>query len=401
MASKQQQPLFWTSADRDAFVQKALSSEDKRGCSSPFWFNVLPKVSCPDNEDARRGAATKALMNVIFGTPEYRILALKVYDILLQKIASHPETSRMYLKHIVVVLKGGTAYTYVVSDRPDVFPFSDLDIVVAIDPSLPPPVFERVKAVVDTIVLQTISQYKRMLDHMLFLNKPINDQVLSPDAIRRFKQDFMAAFETLSDESGAFLSPVSATDVRNGVSRHSFILSDSIVQPGSVVRVEVPHFERCECIPLRKTPVICSHNRSIRFNRTPGAASEAVGHFDLYRIRMNFMFLKQDDGECSTTSASSSNSSDKAYDCLAADFIDISVLAQDDAELHDFWRHGVLTSVYDRSVRMWITIPDVPTMLDDLHKMLHVYECPEAKRERREVRHRVLSEYAISGMLKK
>jgi hypothetical protein len=394
-ASKQ---ICWTPAERDGFVTAALSSTDKRGHSGPYWFNVLPKISsaCADHEDERRTKVTRALMKAIMTRPEYRVIALKIFDILLYKIASHPLTRRMYQRDIIVTLKGGTAYTYVVSAKwAETFPFSDLDIVIAINPYLPRDLFNRTREVLNTLVLQTISQYKRMLDHMLFLNKPIEEQILDETIIANFKEDLMAAFASLEDErGGSYISPVATPEVRNAVSKHSVMLRDSLAQEDRVVRIEVPHFEQCERIPLRKSPVMCSHNSSIRFNRTPNAAKETIGHFDLYRVRINCMYKRNDaqSSDDDAADASSTSSRGRDYDTIAADFIDISMLAQDDAELWSFWDHGQVTSVYDRFVGMWITIPDLPTMLDDLYKMLHVYECPESKRSTRELKFKVLKD---------
>ncbi len=393
-ASKQ---ICWTPAQRDGFVTSALSSTDKRGHTGPYWFNVLPKIQsgCADHEDERRTKVTRALMKAIMTRPEYRVIALKIFDILLYKIASHPLTRRMYQRDIIVTLKGGTAYTYVVTSKwAEVFPFSDLDIVIAINPYLPRDLFDRTREVLNTLVLQTISQYKRMLDHMLFLNKPIEEQILDETVIANFKEDLMAAFADLEDErGGSYISPVATPEVRNAVSKHSVMLRDSLAQEDRVVRIEVPHYEQCERIPLRKSPVMCSHNNSIRFNRTPNAAEETIGHFDLYRVRINCMYKRNDtQSSDDDADASSTSSRGRDYDTIAADFIDISMLAQDDAELWNFWSHGQVTSVYDRFVGMWITIPDLPTMLDDLHKMLHVYECPESKRAMRELKFKVLKD---------
>lgn len=395
MAASASKQICWTPSQRDSFVTTALNSTDKRGHSGPYWFNVLPKISGggADHEDERRTKVTRAVMKAIMTRPEYRAIALKIFDILLYKIASHPMTRRMYQRDIIVTLKGGTAYTYVVSSKwAEVFPFSDLDIVIAINPYLPRDIFDRTREVLNTLVLQTISQYKRMLDHMLFLNKPIEEQILDDATISSFKEDLMAAFASLEDErGGSYISPVATPEVRNAVSKHSVVLRDSLAQEDRVVRIEVPHFEQCERIPLRKTPIMCSHNSSIRFNRTPNAAEEAVGHFDLYRVRINCMYKRPDEtSDEDADAASSSSSRGRDYDNIAADFIDISMLAQDDAELWNFWNHGQVATVYDRFVGMWITIPDLPTMLDDLYKMLHIYDCPESKRALRELRYNVL-----------
>lgn len=391
----------WSSSERDAFIVKAMNSTTRKGYDGTYEYTVLPKIVVhTENEDDRRSKVTKALMHTIFSKPQYRIIAMKVYELLWTKIFANPFTRLHANKNILVVLKGGTSYTFVVgSEDADVFPFSDLDIVMTINPHLPKQLFDDLKAAMNTVVLQTISQYKRMLDHMFFLNKDIENPILGHKNIEDFRIDLSAALASLDDENGMYISPCDDMHARNRVSKNSFILADNKAQPDTVVKVDVPHFEGCERIPLRKTPLFCSHNRSISFDRTPSADTSSVGCFDLYRMRWNVMYRRNDaginagnDAEIDTSSnSSSSGSSDhnirkggKPYEYITADFVDISILAQDDVELKDFWDHGQVMNVMDRALGSWVMIPDIVSMLRDLHKMLHVYECNESKRSRRQ-----------------
>jgi hypothetical protein len=403
----------WTAVERDMFIDKATRATTRKGYDGAYEFTVLPKITVhAENEDARRAKVTKVLMHTMFSKPQYRIIAMKVYELLWAKIYANPFTRMHANKNIMVVLKGGTAYTYVVRmEDADVFPFSDLDIVVAINPYLPRQLFDDLKAAVNIAVLQTISQYKRMLDHMLFLNKEIENPILGQKDIEQFKKDLSTAMASLDDDDGMYVSPCDDIYARNRVSKNSFILVDNVVQADTVVKVEVPHFESCDRIPLRKTPLFCSHNRSISFNRTPGASTNSVGCFDLYRMRWNVMYKRCDAGTASDSDAScsSSNSSNasfslnngttgasrpsKPYEYITADFVDISILAQNDAELKDFWNHGKVMSVLDRALGAWVMIPDLATMLRDLHKMLHVYECNEFKRAKRQEKYNRLKRY--------
>jgi hypothetical protein len=211
---------------------------------------------------------------------------------------------------------------------------------------------------------------------MLFLNKPINSAFLDGTTVQRFKDDYNAALEDLDSEDGIFISPFADSATRNGVSRNSFIIADSLVQEDNVVRVEVPHFEMCENIPLRKTPIFCSHNRSINFSRVAGD-DNVTGCFDLYRLRFNTMFLLNKEAAAKAK---------RDYNVITADFVDISILDRADAENADFWKHGTMISVFDPAAKVWIEIPDMNSMLYDLYKMLHVYDCPESKREKRQMR---------------
>lgn len=409
MAANSPVNRVWTASERDLFIEKAMHSTTRKGYDGSYEFTVLPKITMhTENEDERRSKVTKVLMHTIFSKAQYRIIAMKVYELLWAKLYANPFLRLHANKNIMVVLKGGTAYTYVVRmEDSDVFPFSDLDIVVAINPYLPRQLFEDLKRATNTVVLQTISQYKRMLDHMLFLNKEIEHPILCKKDIDEFKKDLSAALASLDDDEGMYISPCDDVYARNRVSKNSFILADNLTQTDTVVKVEVPHFESCDRIPLRKTPLFCSHNRSISFNRTPTASTNSVGCFDLYRMRWNVMYKRCDAASGSDSASIHSDASStaslsmnnhatkpvKAYEYITADFVDISILAQHDAELRDFWDHGRVVNVLDRALGSWVMIPDLVTMMRDLHKMLHVYECNESKRSKRQEKYNRLQKY--------
>lgn len=405
----------WSSKERDAFIACALSSDAKRGMQGNYGYRILPKMQgagAHNDDNDRKSKATRAIMHTIFSKPEYRIIAMKVYDLLWARINAHPFVRGFINRDVIVVMKGGTSYTYVVGQEDaDVFPFSDLDIVIIINPNLPEALFNGIKSTLNTLVLQTISQYKRMLDHMLFLNKDMDYPMLPSDVVERFKDDLNDALTAMDDDEGMFVSPCTDMTARNMVSRNSCIFANSTTQEENIVRVEVPHYENCERIPLRKTPIYCSHNRSISFDRTPSGDERHEGCFDLYRMRWNVMFRRDGpvstDGEEAVSDGDGSGGSDNSgegnnhfrrpYEFVTADFVDISILGQNDAELKDFWNHGQVMNVLDRAVGMWVMIPDLATMMHDLHKMLHLYECPENKRARRQERYDRLRTY-IAGI---
>jgi hypothetical protein len=382
---------LWTPQMRNDFVKKALSSEEERGHNGPYWFNVLPKNTKPDEENPKKSAVTKVLMNTIFENPQYRIFALKMYDILINKIMGNPFTRPHFMKNIVVQLKGGVSYTYLIGESNDDFPYSDLDIVIYINPYLPTDFFKQIKDTLSTIVLQTISQYKRSIDFMFFSNKERftpeqierqnAEQFLSDDLIDSFKADYNEALASLSDDKGTYLSPFENNEFRNAASKQSYMICNSNVKENSVVRVELPHFEMCERIPLRKTPMLCSYNKTIDFNRLGNDNDSSMkGAFDLYRIRFNNQYV-----------SSETNTDDRIIrENITADFIDISIAGQEDVELISFWNYGRYLTINDTASNVWITIPDAATMLDDLWKMLNLYECPEAKKEKRQKRFEIL-----------
>ena len=384
---------MWTPVMREGFVSRAVNSTEERGNQGYYWYNVMPKITTPDEEDPKKAMLTKALMNTIFANPEYRIFALKIYDILVKKITSNQFTRVHYQTNFVVQIKGGSSYMYLLGKADETFPYSDMDIVIYINPHLPKHLFDSLKDTLATIVLQTISQYKRAIDFMLFSNrdkmspeqvsKQAMEQFVPDELIARFKETYNKALAEISNTEttkGTFVSPFEGNDFRNAASKHSCVIDNSRVKENAVVRIEVPHFKLCERIPLKKTPMFCSYNKTIKFNRIQDPSKGHVqGSFDLFRIRFNNLYMSSD------------NEDNKTYrENVTADFIDISISNQDDAELHDFWSHGKMVLVNDVVSGMWLVIPDILTMVRDLYKMLHIYECPEAKREKREKRYKAL-----------
>ncbi len=364
----------WTPEDRNALIDLAINSKDGRGQRGPYHFSVLPKINGNEQEDVRRNMLTEALADSIYKTtPELRNVSLSFYRILMQKLSSNSYTGPYLNGDIFVVIKGSNAYAFVTEEKyPEDFPFSDLDVMIYINPYLSDAMFNQLKQAVRVAVLQTISQYKRLLDHMFFLNKPIEGVFLDEETITSFKDVYTKTLESIVLPDGAqFVSPFVNDEVRNYCSRHSFLIKNSVAQDNSVVKIDVPHFDRCERIPLRKTPLFCSYNDTIDFSR--GNNDATPGHFDLYRIRFNNMYVEKDveTGEI------------LHEERVSADFIDITIASKDDSELIDFWNKGRCVCLYDKYSNLWLAMPDIHSCISDLYKMLNVYECPESKRQKR------------------
>lgn len=211
-----------------------------------------------------------------------------------------------------------------------------------------------------------------MLDHMLFLNKPLEGMFIDEETITEFKAAYNEALKNITMSEGEeFVSPFVADEVRNYCSRHSFIITNSVAQENKIVKVDVPHFKNCERIPLRRTPLFSSYNETIDFLRTDNETMP--GHFDLYRLRFNNMYVERDLATGDVVKE----------ERVAADFIDVSIAAKNDTELIDFWNNGRCMTVLEPASRVWICVPDIPTCINDLYKMLYVYECPEGKKNKR------------------
>lgn len=383
---------WWSSTDRDSLIADAVHSSQDRGRKGTYFYNVMPKQIQVSKDDVRRGIATSALMKAIHKTPTFQMLTVKFHDVLMQKILHHRYLFP-YRHSIHVVIKGGFAQRLMESHDDD--KASDVDMVIYIDPSLPRDVFVAVRGTLSTLVLQSMSQFKRTLDHMLILNRPHPSAFLNPEEIQDFKRTLRETLAEASvDQEQYYVSPFDDDIVRNKVSRNSFIIADSVSQDDSVVRIEVPHFEMCETIPLRKTPLVCSHNRSIRFVRDAARnggsdAPPLYGAFDLYRLRFNVMHCSASEGTSDTC------------ETVTADMIDVCILAHDDAEQQDFWSKTgwrPLIRMADDRLDYAFNIPSLSAMIDDLHKMLNIYDCPESKRTKRVARYeRLLQQYRSDG----
>lgn len=362
----------WTPETRNAFIHEAIHTDKHTGHRGPYSFKTFPKVNGTEAEDVRRSFVTEALAETIYkSNPAYRKLALSFYEILFHKLSMHCFAGFHMGTNIMLLIKGSNAYAYVTGESmPSEFPFSDLDIVIYINPNLDDTTFNELQHACNMVLLQTMSQYKRTVDHMLFLNRPIEGRLFDDATIESFKKDLSANLKNITLPHGAeFVSPFESEETRNYCSRNSFLLANSATKTDSVVKVEVPHFDRCERIPLRKTPLFCSHNKTIDFVRD-NATSQ--GHFDLYRLRFNTKYIERDE-----------QGNVIVEERVAADFIDVSIASKDDAELIDFWQRGRCLNILDRFSGVWITTPDIHTCISDLHKMLFIYECPESKKSKR------------------
>lgn len=382
MACNDRHDRIWTPADREDFIQRALECNDNKGQNGPYHFKVYPKIGGTDVEDPKKSAMTKAIARTIFEkNPKYRLFSLKFYDMLVEKLRTSTFVDRHFMKNFIVLLKGSTAYRLIIGDAyKDDFHFSDLDLVIYINPYVSADLFANLRASINGILLQVLSQYKRMLDHMLFLNKPSPEWFLDADTVSAFKNDMIKEFENIEGFDGKFLTPFENDEIRNSCSKYSFVLLDSLVHEHSVVRIEVPHYNRCERIPLRKTPLLSSHNSSISFCRAAVGDAKLKGEFDLYRLKITGLYV-----------SFNAEFNDMYEEKISAEFIDVSIPSMQDTELLDFWNHGKCMNIYDKDLNIWVVVPDLETCVRDLYKMLYVYECPENKKEKRMRMYNIMS----------
>jgi hypothetical protein len=389
----------WTPAQRDAWIKTAVTSTETYGRTAPYAFKVLPKLNGSDMEDAKKSIATETFARVIFSDPRFKVLSLRFYEMLVFKLRTSAFVCQHFQSNFFVILKGSTAYRMLVGDAYAAdFPYSDLDIVIYINPYLEDGLFNALRTSINTILCQVISQYKRIIDHMFFLNRPGHEAIMTEDTIADFKAAMVKAFDEIEHPDGYFMTPFENEATRNMCSTNSFLIAPSEAQENNVVRIEIPHFDKCERIPLRRTPVHASHNQSIEFNRDVTQQTVIKGKFDLFRLKFGCMFVTD---KCSSSGSSDCLVEDQAPDVfrnrIAMDFIDVMVADKSDAELIDFWHHGRCTMLIDPHNGSGRLVPDLPSCLNDLHKMLYIYDCPEHKRAKRQRKYQIISSLILMG----
>jgi hypothetical protein len=358
---------------RNELIEEAVTSTVPFGGDGVYKWRVFEDDSennanatkCAD--DPRRTTATRIFSEAMHA--HAKRLALGAYHHLVQKLRSNPVIGSRIFHDVVVMLKGSNAHLYYNNRVVDeTFNVSDSDIVVCILNTLPPDVFAMIKHQVEISVRQTLSQYKRLLDQMLFLaDASVPDE---PD-VATFKKEFTSAVEAVKtldngeDLEGEFISPFRDTESRNKCSRYSFLITNSKVSANKVL-VHVPHYDQCERIPLRKTPMFTSVNNSLDFERNANATG-CKGKFTLHRMKMNIIHRRPDGYD----------------DKVPIDFLDISVPDRDDEELKHFWEQGMYVSVFEPTMNLWVAIPDLPTCISELQRILDDYDSTEPKREKR------------------
>lgn len=392
---------FWTPKERNEFISEAVTSAEMRGNRGPYYFNTYPKdvgQNMNTEIEARKSLMTETFARTIYTkTPSYKKISVGFYYMLVDKVRNHLILREFIWRDIFIIIKGANAYMYLTKDK-ETFPCSDLDIMIYINPSLSDELFNELKTELHTIVVQCLSQFKRLLDNMFFINSVKdteifkNSQLFDDATIEAFKKDHIEELNKLSTDTLKIISPFENDKYRNDCSRHSFILANSKHNSNNVVKVDVPHFDKCEKIPLRKTPFFCSYNKTIDFKRD---GQNLEGKFDLYRIRFNNLFVEFDaDGK------------KIKEEKVAADFIDVSISSKSDAELIDFWNTARCEFIMDpdacdwkvlrenqwQTITCWLVMPNITSCLNDLYKMLNVYECPDSKKAKREARYNALKQ---------
>jgi len=337
--------------------------------------------------------------------PECAQLGLAFYKALFNNFA------RFYGPgQVVVRLKGGNAAAFMMGVRynnptmlkADGFTFGDLDIDVLINPTMSKPEFDRVSATVKTVIGQTLAVHKRKMDKAFF--KPSSDaEAYSFFATDELKWNFAERLcSKVATVAGAHCSMTS--DVRrNQSSNVSYLITrsdnDSVAEPGTKrrLKIEQPHLDRAERVPLKFSPLYVTVNDTINCTRTDvvdGAEVETKVSFTLSRMKLSNLVVRPEATGRVRVYLEVGGADDRIsvqivvpYEKVSADFIDVWVGNQDDGELIDFERRGGFRGELTHMAHVFnvpVIMPTLAELRREYSRLLHVYDCPESKRERRE-----------------
>lgn len=400
----------WTPLEREDWITECINTNEERIARDGYIGNLMLKQSenANDNEDPRRNFVTSCLARTLYGNhPLIKRLSLCFYKSLMLKMEQNSFLTLMYRrKNFVVMIKGSNAYKILLRHVPHDIEYSDLDIIMFINPHLEDELFEQIRSSLVILVSQVMSRYKKDLDTTLFTSEDLmQENILKKNFVNDFKEHYKNLIQEYDNTDYKILTPFESKKVRNFCSKKSFIITNSISQDNHVVRVEIPHMNKCEFIPLKKTPLVFSYNNTIEFKRD--IEGKYIARFDLLRLRLNNMLVPNDKdstsedvlehGDIDTVSIDEGQYEDvediyydfKKCRVVPADFIDVSIPYKIDAELQDFWNSGGYKrcyEIYDRFIGTNIMIPNVNECIRDLSNILHLYTNSHMKMEKRQKR---------------
>jgi hypothetical protein len=398
---------MWTPQERNEWIAYASSTNKDREMRRGHLFYAMTKQGHNTSigfEDPKRVFVTACLAKAMYDTnPILKRLSFCFYKLLMQKVNNNSFLATMQRRrHFIIVVKGSNAYKLLLKSLAKDIEHSDLDIVVLIDPSLEGDLYTRIKDSLVIAITQSISIYKRDMEATLFAGT--ENSILRQELVHEFKTSYMNMLKEYSknsnknDKSEYMVSPFEDDEARYLCSKRSFLITESSTSAERAARIEIPHFDKCECLPLKKSPLIVSYNKTISFDRdTEGVLK---GNFELIRLRLNNICVVPDDETQDTKiDTTSDNASDigsvsshhvgnKTF-VVPADFIDVSIPLKGDAVLEDFWSNGGFKrcyEVYDKFVGMNVMIPNVNQCIHDLSNMLNLYNNGQVKIEKRQKR---------------
>lgn len=335
----------------------ATNSQTSGDCFGLQWF-VYDKVEAPKEIPKDSILCTKLLSNTVFSKSEYAFIFLDVYKQLESKIRQFYKKDQVHI-HI----KGSAALSMYFMDDEEMshhFPFSDIDIVIYVNPTMPN--FEYVHKQMTILAGQTFAKHKQMLDRLFFRTSKIAYEDFTEEVNRKFTEMNL-------------ISPFQSTQVRNRVSSNSFSIIESAIDSKKVVKINEAHFDCAEKIPLYRTPIVCSVNKTID---SKNLHDEKLS-FNLIRMKMG---------------AIGSKGGNVLFDC-----VDCIIPKIDDHDLISFYKKNGFGDFTTMSVNVFdydVTIQTITESFENLWNLIYKYECPDSKNELRINKLDILKEY-ITG----
>ena len=416
--------IAMTPAELAAYIDSAKKSKMNGGCGEYQW-KILNGASGVEEIDPLRMLATEALGSTIFdiGCERFARISLECYKDLWNKLAKLVDENK-----VVVMVAGGNATAFQMGlfgllepgSNADLFRYSDMDIKIMIRPGRD---FAMIKERVRSVANQVFATHKRRVDRIFYKRRKGDSET---NAI--FTDAEAAQFvEKYKEKIGVgFTSSLNNDAVRNRCSTRSCLITKSLGVIGRNVKIQVPHLERAENIPLAFTPLLLSVNESIdgmtmmtsttatadsdtlsrsrnNISNELSSKSERVTSFTLYRLRLvNLSDIPLTSPRANRINLSLTVNDDESvslvfgapFEKVVADFIDLSIPDENDTELKEFASRGGFDHklTCDRCIfGYWMTIPTLRECKFEYQKMLTVYDCPECKRERRELKYAAIS----------
>lgn len=366
---------MWNDADRELWIQKCKAGTDELQ-KDKFRCKIMSKNKRNDatlNEkhyEEKSSLITHKVASIVYNDERFHKISLGFYHNLCRRIELNSFLKQSIVTNdLKVVIKGANAFPLLCKNNIE-FPFSDLDIVILINPTLPTKTFDKIYLYSEQIIMQALSKHKQMLDQSLFTpSNNTNNDFLSLDEKETFKKLHIDKLNEI-DTHSVFENNA----IRNFCSRNSFIIEDMDNDTASLVKIEVPHFKFCERIPLLSTPIYCSVNKSLSFKSSNGIYRD----FGLYRLKMNNAFTESKlklnliANSDETVQTKITTSTFKKH--VSNDLIDITILKQNDYELFDNYNNGKFIEIDDKMNNKKITVPSLESCIYNLDKMINFYE---------------------------
>lgn len=329
------------------------------GSAFGLKWNVYDLGGTPKEPSEDSMNCTKHFANVVFSKKEYSVLFIDIYDQLVKKIRLFYTPNQVHIS-----IKGSSALAFYFMGHEDMqyeFPFSDIDIVIFINPLTTD--FEYTHRQITILAGQVFSKHKQNIDRLFFKKQSSNIKIDT----NQFAQDIENQFQ-----KDNLISPFSSTEIRNEVSCHSYSILHSLAAHDKIVKINEAHFDYCERIPLHKTPIVCSVNKTISNITSDGRTI----NFNLVRMKMGAI--------------------GSARGLVLFDCVDCIIPNINDDELTDFIEKMGFEDQTTITVNRFgykITIQNLHECYENLWNMVNVYNCPNNKKESRLNKLDILEEY--------